>query len=159
MTSDKIKTKEEAKNAVREWQAKSEKVVFTNGCFDILHLGHIDYLEKSRAEGDRLVIGLNTDTSVRKLKGEERPVNSEYARARMLAALGFVDAVTLFSEDTPLALISFLLPDILIKGNDYAVSDIVGGDVVIANGGEVRTLPLVEGYSTTSLIERIRKES
>lgn len=142
---------------IRIWQQNDEKVVFSNGCFDILHLGHIDYLEKARQEGDRLVIGLNNDQSVKELKGETRPINEEMVRARMLAAMAFVDGVTFFSEDTPLALIQKLLPDVLVKGSDYLAENIVGADVVIANGGSVETIDLVEGYSTTRLIEKIKK--
>lgn len=142
---------------IRIWQQNDEKVVFSNGCFDILHLGHIEYLEKARQEGDRLVIGLNNDQSVKELKGESRPINEEMARARMLSAMAFVDAVTFFSEDTPLALIQKLLPDVLVKGSDYLTENIVGADVVIANGGSVETIDLVEGYSTTGLIEKIKK--
>ena len=131
-------------------------MVFTNGCFDILHLGHIDYLEKARAIGDKLVVGLNSDDSVRRLKGESRPVNDITARSRMLAALDFVDAVVPFEEDTPLALISELLPDVLIKGDDYQIENIVGSDVVIQNGGSVETIALVKGYSTTSIINKLK---
>ncbi|WP_020527168.1 D-glycero-beta-D-manno-heptose 1-phosphate adenylyltransferase [Flexithrix dorotheae] len=142
---------------VREgWKQTEEKVVFSNGCFDILHLGHVDYLEKAANLGDRLIIGLNTDSSVSKLKGPERPINDEYARARLLAALEFVDAVILFGEDTPLKLINTLLPDILVKGNDYAVENIVGADVVLKNGGELKTISLVEGFSTTKIISKIQ---
>lgn len=139
------------------WKAANQKVVFTNGCFDILHLGHIDYLEKARQLGNKLIIGLNTDVSVKKLKGESRPINNEYARSRMLAALAFTDAIVLFGEPTPLHLIETLLPDILVKGNDYAVENIVGAAAVIANGGEVKTVELVTGYSTTGLIEKLKQ--
>ncbi len=132
-------------------------MVFSNGCFDILHLGHIDYLEKARELGDKLIIGLNNDSSVKDLKGEDRPINDETSRARMLAALSFVDAVVLFAEDTPYELIKKLLPDILVKGNDYLAENIVGADIVVANGGEVKTVALVPGYSTSSIIEKIRR--
>lgn len=155
-SSDKIKSREALKAQVKAWQNEGLKVVFSNGCFDIVHLGHIDYLEKARAMGDKLVIGLNADTSVRELKGPNRPINDEYARSRMLAAFEFVDGVTLFSEDTPKDLIAYLIPDVLVKGSDYAVEDIVGADTVIANGGEVKTIDLVEGFSTSRLIERIK---
>ena len=136
---------------------KGDKVVFTNGCFDILHLGHIDYLEKAKALGDQLVIGLNSDASVKQLKGETRPVNEEFARARMLAALGFVDAVCVFGEETPKELIEFILPDVLVKGGDYTVNTIVGADAVMKNGGKVLTIDLVEGFSTTNIIEKLSK--
>nr|WP_169705032.1 D-glycero-beta-D-manno-heptose 1-phosphate adenylyltransferase [Runella slithyformis] len=141
----------------RAWQAESKKIVFTNGCFDIVHLGHIDYLEKARALGHKLVLGLNTDASVSKLKGPLRPVVNEYARARLMAALEFVDAVILFGEPTPLELIQTICPDILVKGDDYTPQNIVGADFVIARGGEVLTIALVQGYSTSSLIEKIKK--
>lgn len=141
---------------IRSWQNDGKKVVFSNGCFDILHLGHIDYLEKARAFGDKLVIGLNSDLSVKQLKGDSRPVNGVDARARMLAALSFVDGVTVFEEETPRELIEFLLPDILVKGSDYKVENIVGADSVIANGGTVKTIDLVNGYSTTDIIEKIK---
>ncbi len=155
-TSDKIVSPEALQEQVLEWQENSEQVVFSNGCFDILHLGHIDYLEKARLLGDRLIIGVNTDSSVKKLKGPKRPINSEYARARMLAAMGFVDAVVLFGEETPYELIKCLKPDILVKGNDYLTENIVGADIVINNGGKVKTVALVEGFSTTYIIDKIK---
>lgn len=153
----KLKTFLEAEAVVKQWQEKGEKVVFSNGCFDIVHLGHIDYLEKARALGDRLIVGINTDASVSRLKGPLRPVVSEYARARLLAALGFVDTVILFDEPTPKELIETLKPDILVKGSDYREDEVVGADFVKANGGEVKLINLVEGYSTTALIEKIKK--
>jgi D-glycero-beta-D-manno-heptose 1-phosphate adenylyltransferase len=156
MTSDKILSKEKALPLVKEWQKKG-KVVFTNGCFDILHLGHVDYLEKARNSGDRLVLGLNTDKSVGRIKGPDRPITDENSRARVIAALAFVDAVILFDEETPYDLISYLKPDILIKGDDYAVENIVGADVVIGNGGTVKTISLVKGYSTSNIISKIKK--
>lgn len=156
-SKDKIKSWESLKEQIDQWKKTGEKVVFSNGCFDILHLGHIDYLEKARSLGSRLVIGLNNDDSVRALKGPERPVNNENARARILAALEFVDGVTIFSEDTPKQLISFLIPDILVKGSDYRIDNIVGADIVLANGGEVKTIDLVNGYSTTNLIQKLKK--
>ena len=156
-TASKIKPLNELKSLINQWQEDGDEVVFTNGCFDILHLGHIDYLEKSRALGQRLVIGLNSDSSVRRIKGKERPLNNEYSRARILAALTFVDAIVLFSEDTPKKLISELLPDILVKGNDYLAENIVGADIVKANGGRVETISLVDGYSTTNIVEKIKK--
>ncbi|MEQ8478373.1 D-glycero-beta-D-manno-heptose 1-phosphate adenylyltransferase [Fulvivirga sp.] len=156
-TANKIKPLNELKPLIKQWQEGGDEVVFTNGCFDILHLGHIDYLEKSKELGDKLVVGLNSDNSVRKIKGEERPLNNEYSRARILAALSFVDAVILFSEDTPKELISQLLPDILVKGNDYLAENIVGADIVKAHGGRVETISLVDGYSTTNIVEKIKK--
>lgn len=153
-TKDKIQTLNQVQDNIQKWQQNGEKVVFTNGCFDILHLGHVDYLEKARQKGQRLVVGLNSDDSVKRLKGENRPINSEYARARLLASLGFTDAIIIFAEDTPLDLITSLLPDILVKGSDYSVENIVGATEVIANGGSVETIDLVEGYSTTKIIEK-----
>ncbi len=134
-------------------QWKDMKVVFTNGCFDILHRGHVEYLAKAADMGDVLVVGLNTDASVRRLKGEGRPINNEEARALVLASLSFVDAVVLFDEDTPLELIKAVHPDVLVKGADYKPEEIVGYDFVTSYGGTVATVPLVEGYSTTSIVE------
>lgn len=139
---------------VAAWKAQGERVVFTNGCFDLLHLGHVDYLEKARHLGQRLVVGLNTDASVSCLK-PGRPLQDEVSRARVLASLLFVDAVVLFDEQTPLALIEAIRPDILVKGDDYQISGIVGHEVVLQNGGQVLTVPLVAGYSTTRIVERI----
>lgn len=156
-SKNKINSWQGLKEQVELWKKAGEKVVFSNGCFDILHLGHIDYLEKARSLGNRLVIGLNDDDSVRQLKGAERPVNNEIARARLLAALEFVDGVTIFSEDTPKELIAFLIPDILVKGSDYSIDNIVGADIVLANGGEVKTIDLVNGYSTSNLINKLKK--
>lgn len=156
-TSEKIKPTAEAKKKVAEWKSKGERVVFTNGCFDILHLGHVDYLEKARNLGDRLIVGLNTDSSVGRFKGPHRPVQDQQSRARILSSLQFVDMVVLFDEDTPLELISTLVPDVLVKGSDYLAEDIVGADVVRKAGGEVRTIDLVKGYSTSKVIEKIRK--
>ena len=155
-TKGKILDRPLAKKLVEQWKNAGEEVVFTNGCFDILHLGHVDYLEKAKAKGDRLVVAVNEDQSVKKLKGENRPVNDEYSRARLIASLEFVDAVTLFGEDTPFELIEELLPDILVKGNDYSISNIVGADIVLEHGGKVETIDLVEGYSTTNIVEKIR---
>lgn len=131
-------------------------IVFTNGCFDILHRGHVEYLAHARSLGDRLVVGLNSDDSVRRLKGPTRPLNGEEDRALVLAALEVVDAVTIFDEDTPLELIAALLPDVLVKGGDYRPDTIVGADEVVAAGGRVVVSRLVPGLSTTGLIERSR---
>ena len=143
---------------VTAWQREGKKVVFTNGVFDLLHIGHITYLAKASELGDKLIIGLNADSSVRRIKGEDRPVNDQNSRAALLAALFFVDGIVVFEENTPLKLISTLLPDILVKGADYAIENIVGGKEVIANGGEVKTIDFVEGYSSTSIIQKIRKQ-
>jgi D-glycero-beta-D-manno-heptose 1-phosphate adenylyltransferase len=155
MTSEKILTRTQAIEQVEVWHRQGLRVVFTNGCFDIVHLGHIDYLEKARALGDRLVLGLNTDASVSCIKGPLRPVVNETARARLMAALQFVDLVTLFGEPTPLELITALQPDVLVKGNDYTVATIVGAAVVLGRGGSVETIELVPGYSTSGLIRKI----
>ncbi|GAB3913128.1 D-glycero-beta-D-manno-heptose 1-phosphate adenylyltransferase [Larkinella knui] len=157
MTESKILSREQAVALAEQWHATGQQMVFTNGCFDILHLGHVDYLEKARQFGDKLILGLNTDASVSCIKGPLRPVVNEYARARLMASLAFVDAVVLFGEPTPLELIQVLKPDVLVKGDDYAIGDIVGADFVVQNGGHVQTIPLVAGYSTTALIEKIRR--
>ena len=156
MTSNKILNLTEAKNAVKTWKNKRQCVVFTNGCFDILHLGHIDYLEKAKLKGDKLIIGLNSDNSVKKLKGNQRPINSVIARSKMLAALEFVDMVVEFDEVTPLKLIENLLPDILVKGGDYTKENIVGAHSVLTTGGSVEIIELVDGYSTTKLIDQLK---
>lgn len=156
MTESKILTREQAIQQAEQWRSEGQQIVFTNGCFDIIHLGHIDYLEKARNLGSKLILGLNTDASVSCIKGPLRPVVNEYARARLMAALEFVDAVTLFGDPTPLELIEDIQPDILVKGDDYTVATIVGADFVLAHGGRVETVALVPGYSTTKLIERIK---
>lgn len=138
-------------------RAAGERIVMTNGCFDILHAGHVAYLQQARALGDRLIVALNDDASVRRLKGDGRPVNPWAARASVLAALAAVDWVVPFAEDTPRRLICRLLPDVLVKGGDYRIEDIAGGDCVVSAGGEVRVLAFVDGHSTTRTIERIRK--
>ncbi|MDP2105980.1 MAG: D-glycero-beta-D-manno-heptose 1-phosphate adenylyltransferase, partial [Desulfobulbaceae bacterium] len=138
-------------------QSIGKRVVFTNGCFDILHQGHVTYLEAARRQGDCLVVGLNSDDSIRAIKGPERPVNREESRARVLAALGCVDYVVIFGEETPLRLITELLPDVLVKGADWPVEKIVGATEVIAHGGTVTTIPMVADCSTTGMIELIRR--
>jgi D-glycero-beta-D-manno-heptose 1-phosphate adenylyltransferase len=155
---DKICDLPKMKGLVSAWKKEGKKVVFTNGVFDLLHIGHITYLAKASELGDKLIIGLNSDSSVKSIKGDDRPVNDQNSRAALLAALFFVDGIVLFEEDTPLNLISTLLPEILVKGADYAVENIVGAKEVIANGGEVKTIDLVEGYSSTSIIEKIRTQ-
>lgn len=140
------------------WRLKSDRIVFTNGVFDILHRGHVDYLQAAAALGERLVVGLNSDASVRRLgKGPERPLNDQDSRAEVLAALRCVDAVVIFDEDTPLDLITALRPDMLAKGGDWAPERIVGADVVKAAGGTVHSIPFVDGFSTTGLVAKIRK--
>ena len=156
-TEHKVVDWEAAARWVKELQSAGHKVVFTNGCFDLLHPGHVRYLESARELGDALIVGVNTDASVARLgKGRGRPFTPEADRARVLAALACVDRVVLFGEDTPLALITRLAPDILVKGGDYRLDEIVGREVVLARGGRVVALPFVPGYSTTSLIDRIR---
>ena len=142
----------EQKLAFRSFKGK--RVAFTNGCFDILHLGHAKYLSTAASLGDVLIIGLNSDNSVRRLKGDNRPINPMEARAFLLAVMGFVDAVVVFDEDTPYDLIKFVQPDVLVKGEDYKVEDIVGYDIVKAKGGEVVTISFEEGYSTTNIIHK-----
>lgn len=159
----KIVSNEEADRIVAMWHMKGEKVVFTNGCFDILHKGHVTYLAKSADLGNHLIVAINTDHSVREQgKGIDRPINPQDARALVLAGLGFVDLVVFFDEQTPLSLISLLLPDYLVKGADYDPNEkmqsskkyIVGSDIVINNGGKVEVIDLVEGFSTTSILNK-----
>ena len=155
-TKDKIVDLQRAKEIRNTWSHQGLEVVFTNGCFDIIHLGHIDYLEKAREKGSKLIVAVNSDQSVKKLKGDFRPVTDEKSRLRLIAALSFVDLVIPFEEDTPYDLIKALMPDILVKGNDYLAENIVGADIVSKNGGRVETIELVSGYSTTSIIDKIR---
>jgi D-glycero-beta-D-manno-heptose 1-phosphate adenylyltransferase len=143
---------------VRQWKAEGQKIVFTNGCFDLIHLGHVDYLEKARNLGDKMVVGLNTDASVKGNKGELRPITDEVSRARVLAAMEFVDAVILFGDETPYMLICQVVPDILVKGKDYEVAKIVGADFVMTHGGSVETIELVSGYSTSSIVHKIKNQ-
>lgn len=152
----KIQTWEQARDTVSRWQAQGEKVVFTNGCFDLLHFGHVHYLADAKDLGNRLAVGINAAASVRRLKGPSRPINDELTRLHLLAALGMVDLVVAFEQDTPLELIRLLLPDVLVKGGDWPVESIVGAEDVLAAGGSVRSLPFVEGYSTTSIEAKIK---
>ncbi|MEC8273938.1 MAG: D-glycero-beta-D-manno-heptose 1-phosphate adenylyltransferase [Bacteroidota bacterium] len=140
---------------VNNWKGKNH-IVFTNGCFDILHLGHIDYLFKASKLGDKLIVGVNTDKSIQRIKGENRPIQNESSRVSIMAALSCVDAVVLFHEDTPKQLIELIQPNTLVKGDDYKIEDIVGGDFVIANGGSVETIPFLKGYSTSHIISSIK---
>ena len=153
--SGKLASRSEAIEKVRAWQASGKKVVFSNGCFDILHAGHVEYLDAARKLGDVLLVGLNSDASVRRLKGPSRPICSETDRAAVLSALQVVDALTLFDEDTPEELIGLLLPDLLVKGSDWAVEQIAGARAVLEHGGAVLTIPLLEGRSTSTIIEKI----
>lgn len=152
--SIKIYTADSIAAQLKEWG--DPKVVFTNGCFDILHLGHIDYLQRSAQLGDKLVVGLNTDASIKKLKGKNRPIQDQNSRLNILAALNCVDAVVLFNEDTPLELIKVVKPNILVKGADYQINQIVGAKEVKENGGEVKIISFLEGYSTSNIINKIK---
>ena len=154
LIKNKIINKTELATRLEQWRAQGLGIAFTNGCFDLLHRGHVEYLAKAADLGDVLVVGLNTDASVKRLKGEGRPVNDQEARALVLASLACVDAVVLFDEDTPLELIKKVRPDVLVKGADYKLEEIVGHDLVTGYGGNVVTIPLVEGYSTTGIISR-----
>ena len=142
---------------VRQWRLTGKKIAFTNGVFDIIHSGHIFSLSQAAKEADYLIVGLNADASVKRLKGESRPVNNQDSRALVLASLIIVDAVVLFEEDTPLELIKTVMPDVLVKGGDYTIDQIVGAKEVTANGGRVVINPILEGFSTTELINRIRR--
>jgi len=157
LLSKKITNKEDLLRLVNIYKFQNKKIVFSNGCFDIIHRGHIEYLAKAASFGDIMIIGLNTDSSVSRLKGENRPVQDEKARSLVMASLSFVDKIILFDEDTPYELINFLKPDILVKGSDYSVETIVGADIVLKNGGKVETIDLVEGYSTSNIIEKACK--
>lgn len=152
---------------VQEWKREGKRIVFTNGVFDILHLGHADYLHASKTQGDILIVGINDDASVKKLnKGPERPINPEESRAKLVAYLGFVDATVIFSEETPYEIIRALQPDVLVKGGDYDPNEVdvsskkymVGSDIVKAKGGRVIAIPLTPGYSTTSVVERLKSK-
>lgn len=150
-----IYTRAEILTIRKQLKEEKKKVVFTNGCFDVLHAGHVDYLNKTKAAGDVLILGLNSDASVKRIKGEKRPIVCEEERAFILSNLKAVDYVTLFEEDTPQEIISELIPDILIKGADWAIDKIVGRDIVEANGGEVKTISFVTDQSTTNIIQTI----
>ena len=152
---DKIFELDKLVKLVNQWKLNKETIVFTNGCFDIIHQGHIDYLSKAADLGNHLIIGVNSDSSVSALKGIHRPIQDEYSRLAILASMEFVDAVVLFNEDTPLQLISQIIPDILVKGSDYSPEEIVGYSVVVSNGGKVATLDFLEGYSTSSIEQKI----
>jgi rfaE bifunctional protein nucleotidyltransferase chain/domain len=153
---EKICTWESLLPKVKLWQKAGKKIVFTNGCFDLLHKGHVDYLAKAADLGDVLVLGLNTDASVTKLKGPNRPIQDQDSRLQIMASLGFVDAVVLFDEPTPYNLISLIKPDVLVKGSDYEPEKIVGYDVVMSKGGAVKTIDYLEGYSTTNIEKKIK---
>lgn len=151
----KVHTLETLTKAILVWKLTDRKIVFTNGCFDILHYGHIHYLAEARTLGDKLIVGINSDSSVRRLKGEHRPINDNLTRKFLLASLQFVDAIIEFEEDTPLQLIQLIQPNVLTKGGDWQIHTIVGADLVIAAGGIVKSLPFIEGYSTTNIEQKI----
>lgn len=154
--SDRVLSLEQAARSVSQWRAAGETVVFTNGCFDLLHVGHVQTLSRAKAEGDRLVVGVNSDASVSRLKGPQRPINSEMDRAALLAALRCVDAVVVFTEDTPVETLLALQPDVHVKGGDYKVEDLPEASVVESYGGRIVLIDLVPGRSTTAMIERSR---
>lgn len=156
VVNSKVRSLDQLLPMVNIWKFQGNKIVFTNGCFDLLHLGHIDYLAKAASMGNKLIIGVNTDQSVSELKGAARPITDQHSRTLILASLFFVDAVVLFGEATPLNLITAIKPDILVKGADYTIDKIVGADVVMQNGGEVKTITYIDGYSTTAIERKIR---
>ena len=147
----------ELKNKKAYWKFTEQRIVFTNGCFDIIHRGHIEYLAQAASYADIMIVGLNTDKSIKKIKGENRPINNELSRAITIASLQFVNFVIMFNEETPYNLISEIVPDVLIKGSDYNKKDIVGYDIVKNNGGEIVTIDIIKGYSTTLIIDKIKK--
>ena len=155
---DKILNEQELQQQLKRWRLLNKTIVFTNGVFDILHEGHIASLSEAASFGHILIVGLNADASVKRLKGDNRPVNQEQARALLLASLLPTDAIVIFDTDTPLELIISIMPDVLVKGGDYTLEQIVGAKEVMANGGEVKIVPLIEGVSTTAIIERMRKD-
>ena len=152
----KIFTLPDLLSRINQWRQLGKTIAFTNGCFDILHEGHIYSLSEAAKEADYLIVGVNADASVKKLKGESRPINNEHSRSRLLASLMLVDAVIIFKEDTPLELIKSLLPDVLVKGGDYKVDEIAGAKEVIENGGRVVINPILKGFSTTSIIDKMK---
>jgi len=154
----KIYTLSELVEQSKVWRNKGEKIVFTNGCFDLVHRGHVEVLANTADLGDKLIIGLNSDSSIQNLKGENRPIIDENSRAILLASLQFIDAIVLFSEDTPYHLIETILPDILAKGGDYKVEEITGHEVVLQNGGEVILVPFIDGFSSTNIINKIKQD-
>lgn len=156
MIGNKIKELPELKQIVANLKSEGKKIVFTNGCFDIIHLGHIELLIQAKSKGDLLVVAINSDASVKTIKEKGRPINKEEARSKIIAALENVDFVTVFDEDNPLNVITALKPDILVKGNDWKDEDVVGKDFVLSYGGKVFVLPCLKGYSTTAIIKRIK---
>ena len=143
---------------IEKWRSENKKIVFTNGCFDLIHLGHIEILARSSDFGDKLIIGVNSDLSIKKLKGENRPIIEESSRIRQLSALEFVDAVVLFDEETPIKLIETIKPDVITKGGDYTAKNVVGNEIVSQKNGDVVIIPLTQGYSTTSILNKIKND-
>ena len=156
--TEKIKTLSEIKVKVSELKLKNKKVVFTNGCFDILHFGHLSYLSRAKELGDFLIVALNSSASVSRLKGAHRPINDDLTRNHMIASLEFVDAVIIFDENTPIKLIKEINPDILVKGGDWSLNEIIGSEIVLDSGGQVKSLAFIEGYSTTSIESKILEQ-
>ena len=156
--NSKILDKERLLVKLTDWKEENKKIVFTNGCFDLIHLGHIEVIARSADLGDILIIGVNTDNSIKRLKGPNRPIVEEISRAKQLAALEFVDAVVFFDEDTPIDLIKVINPNVITKGGDYNTDQVIGNDIVTQNDGEVVIIPLTQGYSTTSILEKIKDE-
>ncbi len=157
--ASKIQSIEQSNKTIENWRKEKETIVFTNGCFDLLHLGHIDYLTKAKDLGSKLIIGVNSSQSVTRLKGPTRPINSTETRAFMLAAFKFVDLVVIFEDDTPIDLISNIKPNILVKGGDYTLETVVGAKEVMKYGGDVKIIPFLEGFSTTSIVTKIQSFS
>lgn len=156
LLQQKIISSVQVRTTINTWKSEGEKIVFTNGVFDVLHIGHITYLAAARELGDKLILGVNSDASVKRLKGNDRPINTENNRALLLAALFFVDAIILFEEDTPLNLIKQVMPKILVKGADYTIENIVGAKEVMQSGGRVETIKFVEGQSSTNIINKLK---
>ena len=156
--NSKILDKERLLVKLTDWKEEDKKIVFTNGCFDLIHSGHIEVIARSADLGDILIIGVNTDNSIKRLKGKNRPIVEEISRAKQLAALEFVDAVVFFDQDTPMDLIKMINPNVITKGGDYNTDQVIGNDIVTQNNGEVVIIPLTQGYSTTSILEKIKDE-
>ena len=154
---NKIYTFNKLKTKLALWKKKGEKIVFTNGCFDILHKGHIECLAKASEQGTKLIVALNSDNSIKKNKGEDRPILDQTTRSTLLASLTFIDAVILFDEETPIELISDFLPNVLVKGNDYKIEDVIGNEIVRKNGGKIVLIPLVKGVSSTKIINDLKQ--
>ena len=154
----KLKTWEEITNIIKELKSQNKKIVFTNGCFDILHSGHVQYLAEAKELGDILILGLNSDYSVKRLKGNDRPINNEIERATVLSALCTISHIVIFKEDTPYKLINHIKPDILVKGGDWKPEDIIGSDIVSSYNGEVKSLSFVDGKSTTDIINKLKEK-